>query len=102
MTRTKYGAYVIYLDDEQSKGTHCVSLFIEKNTAVYFDSFRVEYNPQKVLNKIKINPFLTTSDDSITCRLYSIAFIECMIALMTTLKTNTVKENISRDFTLKK
>ena len=29
------------------------SLFIDKNTAVYFDSFGIEYIPQEVLNNIK-------------------------------------------------
>ena len=32
---------VIYLGDKQSKGTYWVSLFPSRNTAVYFDSFRV-------------------------------------------------------------
>ena len=45
--------YVINLDDENSKGTHRVSLFIDRNLAVYFDSFGIEYIPQEVLNKIK-------------------------------------------------
>ena len=39
--------------DKNSKGTHWVLLFIDKNTAVYFDSFGIEYIPQEVLNKIK-------------------------------------------------
>ena len=37
------GAYVINLVDLKSKETHWVSLFIDRNTAVYFDSFRTEY-----------------------------------------------------------
>ena len=36
------GAYVINLDGKNSKGTHWVSLFIDRNTAVYFDSFGTE------------------------------------------------------------
>ena len=44
---------MINLDDKYSKGTHWVSLFINKNTAVYFDSFGVEHISQKILNKIK-------------------------------------------------
>ena len=35
------------------KKTHWVSLFVDKNTAVYFDSFRIEYISQEVLNEIK-------------------------------------------------
>ena len=29
--------------DKESKGTHWVSLFIDRNTEVYFDSFGIEY-----------------------------------------------------------
>ena len=41
------------LDDENSKGTHWVSLFTDKNLAIYFDCFGIEYVPQEVLNKIR-------------------------------------------------
>ena len=50
--RIKDGAYVINLDDRNSKGTHWVSLFIDKNIAIYFDSFGIEYIPQEVLNQL--------------------------------------------------
>ena len=40
-------------DDNNSKRTYWVSLFIDKNIAAYFDSFGIEYIPQEVLNKIK-------------------------------------------------
>ena len=53
LPRIKDGAYVINHDDENSTGTHFVSLFIDRNTAVYFDSFGIEYIPQEALNKIK-------------------------------------------------
>ena len=32
------------LNDKNSKGTHWVLLFINRN--IYFDSFRIEYIPQ--------------------------------------------------------
>ena len=51
--RIKDGMYVINLDDKKDKGTHRISLFIDKNLALYFDSFGIEYIPQEVLNKIK-------------------------------------------------
>ena len=44
----KDGAYVINLDDKNSKGTHWGSLFIDRNATVYFDSFGIEYIPQEV------------------------------------------------------
>lgn len=35
------------------KRTHWVSLLIDRNTAVSFDSFGIEYIPQEVLIKVK-------------------------------------------------
>ena len=52
LPRIKDGAYVINLDDRNSKGTHWFSLFIDKNIAIYFDSFGIEYIPQEVLNQL--------------------------------------------------
>ena len=52
LPRIKDRAYVINLDDRNSKGTHWVSLFIDKNIAIYFDSFGIEYIPQEVLNQL--------------------------------------------------
>ena len=44
---------MINLDVKESKEIHWVSLFIEGNTALYFDSFGIEYITQEVLNKIE-------------------------------------------------
>ena len=44
---------MINLGDKQSKVTHWVSIFIERNKAMYFDSFGIEYILQEVLSKIK-------------------------------------------------
>ena len=75
---------MINLDDEKSKGTHWASLFIDRNTPVYFDSFEIEYIPQKVLNKIKDkaiipNIFRIQDNESIMNGVYCIAFIEYML-----------------------
>ena len=43
LPKIKDGAYVINLDDKNSKATHWVSLFIDRNLAICFDSFRIEY-----------------------------------------------------------
>ena len=63
---------MINLDDKKSKETHWVSLFIDRNTAVYFDSFGTEYIPQEVLNKIRDksithNIFRIQDNESIMC-----------------------------------
>ena len=57
---------------KKSKETHWVSLFIDRNTAVHFDSVGTEYIPQEVLNKIKDksithNIFRIQDDGSIMC-----------------------------------
>ena len=52
LPRIKDRVYVINLDDKQRKGTHWLSLFIDKNTAVYFNSFGIVYIPQEVLTHI--------------------------------------------------
>lgn len=63
------GEYVINLYVKQIKLTDWVSLIIDRNSAVYSDSFGTEYIPQVVLNKIKgksitLNIFRIQSDDS--------------------------------------
>ena len=45
--------YVINVNDNKSKETHWVLLFADENTAVYFNSFEIEYFPQRVLNKFR-------------------------------------------------
>ena len=57
---------------KKSEETHWVSLFIDRNTAVHFDSVGIEYIPQEVLNKIKDksithNIFRIQDDSSIMC-----------------------------------
>ena len=48
LSTIKDGAYVINCDDKKGEGTHWVPLFIDRNTVLYFDSFRIEYIPQEV------------------------------------------------------
>ena len=52
LPRIKDEAYV-NVDNKKSREIHWISLFIDRNTAVYFDYFVIEYIPQKVLNKVK-------------------------------------------------
>ena len=83
--RIKDGAYLINLDDKNSKGTYWASLFIDRNLAVYFDSFEIKYIPQEVLKKIKdksiTHKIIKIQDnESIMCGFCCIAFIEYMLA----------------------
>ena len=68
----------------KSKGTHWLSLFIDINIAVYFDSFGIEHIPQEVLSKISNklinhNIFRIQDNDYILCGFYCIAFIQYML-----------------------
>ena len=63
--------HAINLDDKSRKRTHWVSLFINTDFVIYFDSFGIEYIPQEVLNKIK--------DKSITHNTFRIQDIESII-----------------------
>ena len=76
LPRIKDGAYVINLDDRQSKGTYWVSLFIT--------SFETEGISQEVLSKIKDksvthNIFTIQPSDSIMRGFCCIAFIELIL-----------------------
>ena len=62
---------------EKSKGTHWISLYIDRNTLAYFDSFGIEYIPQEVLSKYK--------DKSTTYNMFRIQ-----------LKLNTIEVLISK------
>ena len=76
---------MINLDDKKSKETNWISLFIDRNTALHFDSFGIEYIPQEVLNKIKDKSisykiFRTQDIESVMCGLFYIAFIKYMLS----------------------
>ena len=70
---------------KKSRVTHWISLFIDRNTAVYFDSFGIENILQEALNKIRDksithNIFRIQDEDSIMCGFYCITFIEYILA----------------------
>ena len=97
--KIKDGAYVKNLDDKNSKGTNWVSLFTDRNTAVYFDSFEVIYISLEVLKKIRDksvthNISRIQDNESIMCGFYCIAFAEYMRAGKTLLDyTNLFSPN---------
>ena len=81
---TKKGAYAINLDEYENTGTHWVSLFVKTNEVIYFDSFGIEHNPNKI-NKfignsdIKSNTFTIQAYDSIMCGYFCIKFINYIL-----------------------
>ena len=87
--KIKDGAYIINLDEYVNVGTHQITLFCEKNEIIYFDSFGVEYIPEKIKefikkflgNKnIKTNIFRVQEYNSIMCGYFCLGFIDFMLA----------------------
>ena len=78
ISRIKDGVCVVNLNDKNGKGRQWVSSFIDVNTAVYLDSFGIEYIPKD--KSVTRNIFGIQSDDSIKCGFYCIAFRECKLA----------------------
>ena len=91
--------YVINLHDKNSKLTRWVSLFIDKNAPVYFNSFEIEVIPLEVSNKIRDKSithsiFRTQDNESIMCGFYCIAFRKYMLSGKTLLDyTNLFSPN---------
>ena len=85
LPRINDGAYVINFHSKKSKGIRWVLLFIDRNTAVNFDFFGIEYITQEVLNKTKDksvtqNIVWIQDNESIMCGFYCITLIEYVLA----------------------
>ena len=53
LPKIKDGAYIINLDEYSDIGTHCVALWLNNNSATYFDSFGVEHIPKEIKKIVK-------------------------------------------------
>ena len=80
----KNGAYVINLDEYRDIGTHCVALYVNNKTIIYFDSFGVEPIPKEIIQlignnkKIITNIYRIQAYDSIMCGYFCTGFINFM------------------------
>ena len=98
LARIKDGAYVINIDDKNSKRKHWVSLLINKNIAIYSDSLELNLY-QKYQTKWKVNQLLTIYLEYkimnlLFCVFYGITFIEYMLVVKTLLDyTNLFSPN---------
>ena len=83
--KIKNGAYLINLDEYAVVGTQWIALYVSNNEIIYFDSFRFEPVPQKIMNfigqkNIKAKLFRIQADNSIMSGYFCIKFIEFMLA----------------------
>ena len=73
LSKIKDGADVINLDEYSDIGTHWVSLWVDNNSVIYFDSFGVEHIPKEIKAfigrslSITTNIFKMQAYDSIMC-----------------------------------
>ena len=84
LPRINDGAYVINLDDKNSKETHWFSLFIGKTKPIYFDYFGIEYTLPESFNKVRnksniYNIFRIQDNEPIMCGFSCIVFIKYML-----------------------
>ena len=90
--KIKKGAYVINLDEYENTGTYWITLFVETNEAIYFDSLGMEHIPKEInkfikndttklsaIARIKSNIFRIQAYDSIMCGYFCIEFIKYML-----------------------
>ena len=84
----KDGAYVKYLDEYKSIGTHWIALYVNGNNrscnAINFDSFRVKHIQKEIKEFIRckniiMNIYRIQACDSIICGYFCIGFIDFML-----------------------
>ena len=81
--KIKDGGYVINLDEYYDIGTHWIALYVNNETATYFDSFGTEYIPKEVKKfigsrHIISNIYRIQNYESIMCGHFCIGFIDYM------------------------
>ena len=57
--RIKDGTYVINLEEFKSIGTHRITLYVNGNNIIYFDSFGVEHIPKEIQKFIRSKNIIT-------------------------------------------
>ena len=75
--------FVINLDEHSDIGTHCIALYLNAKTIIYFNSSGVEHiskQIKKLINNKNIitNIFRTQAYDLVMCGYFCIRFIDFM------------------------
>ena len=84
LSKIKYRAYIINLDEYESLGTHWSSLYANAKTVTYFDSFGVEHVSQEIKKFIgnkdsTTNVYRIKAYDSIMSVYFCIGFTDLML-----------------------
>ena len=84
LSKRKVGAYVIYLHEYESIGTHWIALYVNSKNVTYFDRFGVERIPKEIKKFIRNQNIKThinriQSYNSIIRWYFCIGFIDFML-----------------------
>ena len=82
--KIKDGAYLTNLDEYKSTGTHWITLYVNDNNVIYFDSFGVELIPKEIKKSIgnrntTTNIFRIQAYNWIMCVYFCIVFINFLL-----------------------
>ena len=82
--KSKYGVYIINLDEYESRGTHWTALYVNAKNLTFFDSFGVEHIPKEIKKiigneNIITNIYRIQAYCSIMCEYFCIGFIAFML-----------------------
>ena len=61
LSKIKDGAYIINLDEYESKGTHWIALYVNTKNVTYSDSFGVEHTTKEIRKFIQNKNIITNS-----------------------------------------
>ena len=76
LPKLKDGAHVINLDEYKSTGTHWIALYVNEDSATYFDGFVVEDSPKEIKKFIENTNVVINN-----CRVQFIEFSNVWIVL---------------------
>ena len=83
MPKIKGGTYLINLDEYKSIGTNWMTLYLNDNDVIYFDSFGVENIPTEIKKFVGSKNILTNiyriQAYDLTCGYFCIGFIDFML-----------------------
>ena len=91
----KDGAYVIYLDEYETKARHWIAFYVNGDNVTYFDNFGVEHIPKEMKSfignkNITTNIFRIQAYDSVMCWYFCFGCIDVLLKGKSLLEYNNL------------